>query len=166
MKDDDEGAGQDFRLSDSPGHLLRLALQRSGELFSEQLGTGGLTLRQFMVLLAVRQRPGSTQTDLVEATGIDRSTMGEMLDRLVKRGFLARRRSSQDQRANLVDLMEPGMQALVAAIPAARQTQERLLEALTPEQRQLFVDMLGRIAGISAPPAAASQPSAGERSPA
>jgi MarR family transcriptional regulator, temperature-dependent positive regulator of motility len=143
-------ADQAFRLQESPVHLLRLALQRASELFAEQIDAGELTLRQFMVLLAADQRPGCTQTDLVAMTGIDRSTMGEMLDRMVRRGFLMRRRSSHDARANLIDLMEPGKQTLAAAMPAVRAAQQKLLDALSPDLQQPFLDMLRRVAGAPA----------------
>ena len=143
-------AEQAFRLQESPVHLLRLALQRASELFAEQVDAGELTLRQFMVLLAAHQRPGCTQTDLVAMTGIDRSTMGEMLDRMVRRGYITRRRSSHDARANLIDLMDQGTQTLAAAMPAVRAAQQKLLDALSPDLQQPFLDMLRRVAGAPA----------------
>jgi MarR family transcriptional regulator, temperature-dependent positive regulator of motility len=147
-----------FRLQDSPVHLLRLALQRASELFAERVDAGELTLRQFMVLLAAHQRPGCTQTDLVAMTGIDRSTMGEMLDRMVRRGLLTRRRASHDQRANLIDLMDVGRQALAAAMPAVQAAQQNLLDALSPDLQQPFLEMLRRVAGAPEDAAGASAP--------
>lgn len=140
-------------------HLLRLALQRASELFAEQVDARELTLRQFMVLLAANQRSGCTQTDLVAITGIDRSTMGEMLDRMVRRGLLARRRSSHDQRANLIDVMDLGREVLATTMPAMQEAQQKLLAALSPELHQPFLDMLRRIAQVPADtPSGAASP--------
>jgi len=153
----EQDAVQAFRLQESPVHLLRIALQRASELFAEQIDAGELTLRQFLVLLAAQQRPGCTQTHLVAMTGIDRSTMGEMLDRMVRRGFLKRRRSIQDQRANVIDLMDLGTQTLTAAMPAMMSAQRKLLDALPQDLQQPFLDMLRRVAGAPEPAAGAAQ---------
>ena len=50
----------------------------------------GLTQRQFAVLEAVSQKSGLTQTDLVRATGIDRSTLADLVSRMTTKGLLAR----------------------------------------------------------------------------
>lgn len=137
-----------MQLQDSPAHLLRLSLQRLADLFSEQPRANGLTLRQFVLLLAAYQQPGSIQAELVARTGIDRSTVGDMLDRLVRRGFISRRRSGNDQRANAIFVLPEGVAALAAAMPAARNAQEQLLEPIPPELRSTFALLLRRVAGV------------------
>ena len=77
-------AGPKFDLSDSPGHLLRRAQQYSFDLFSKEIGNSRLTPRQFAVLLTVQQNEGLSQTDLVKRTGIDRSTLADMISRLIR----------------------------------------------------------------------------------
>ncbi|MEM9123750.1 MAG: helix-turn-helix domain-containing protein, partial [Pseudomonadota bacterium] len=91
-----------FDLSDSPGHLLRRAQQYSYDLFSKEIGDSNLTPRQFAVLLTVEQNEGLSQTDLVRKTGIDRSTLADMISRLIKRNLLVRKRTEEDARANSV----------------------------------------------------------------
>lgn len=140
-----------YSLQDSPVHLLRLSLQRMTELFALQLGESDLTLRQFMLIVAAHQRPGSTQTDLVALTGIDRSTVGDMLDRLVKRGLLQRERSGRDQRANAITVLPAGLAAIQAALPAARRAEAELLAPLPPEQRGPLLTLLRRVANVPEP---------------
>lgn len=49
-------------------HLLHRASQRADQLFEREAGNGGLTPRQFAVLLAVGEAADPSQTDLVAAT--------------------------------------------------------------------------------------------------
>ena len=67
------------------GHLLRRAQQRAVDLFVQAVGENGLRPPQFAVLMTVYQNPGLNQTHLVDKTGIDRSTIADMIDRMVAR---------------------------------------------------------------------------------
>ncbi|MGQ0663281.1 MAG: MarR family winged helix-turn-helix transcriptional regulator [Pseudomonadota bacterium] len=136
-----------YRLSDAPGHLLRRCQQRAVEIFMEEVGPARLTPRQFALLVAVWQQPGLTQTELVAATGIDRSTIGDMLDRLVRRGSIRRRRSGRDQRANTLHIRPAGLAAVTAALPGVERAQERILGPLPAELRPGFVHALRLMAG-------------------
>jgi DNA-binding MarR family transcriptional regulator len=137
-----------YRLQEAPIHLLRLSLQRMTDLFQRE-APDGLTLRQFVLLLAAHQHPGATQTDLVGLTGIDRSTVGDMLDRLVKRGLIRRKRSGDDQRANAIHVLPPGEAALAAAMPAAASAQDAFLAPVPAELRAAFMKQLRRVAGVN-----------------
>jgi len=140
-----------YSLQDSPVHLLRLSLQRMTELFAVQLGETDLTLRQFMLLVAAHQHPSSTQTDLVALTGIDRSTVGDMLDRLEKRELIRRERSGRDQRANSIQVQDAGVAVIESALPAARQAEAELLATVPVEQRVAVIHLLRRIANVPDP---------------
>jgi DNA-binding MarR family transcriptional regulator len=55
---------------------------------------------------------GVSHTDITNATGIDRATIAEMVGRLVKRGWLQRRRSKDDARYYAVRITAAGRKAL------------------------------------------------------
>jgi DNA-binding MarR family transcriptional regulator len=134
-----------YKLVDAPGHLLRRCQQRAVEIFGEEVGPG-LTPRQFAILVAISQNPGLTQTDLVGATGVDRSTVGDMVTRLMRRGLIRRRRSGRDQRANTLVILPAGLQALRRALPGVERAQLRILEPLPEAARAAFVAALRAIA--------------------
>lgn len=137
-----------YNLIEAPGHLLRRCQQRAVELFVEEVGPV-LTPRQFAILVAIAQKPGLTQTELVTSSGIDRSTVGDMVTRLVRRGFIRRRRSGRDQRANTLVVLPAGMQAVRKALPGVERTQQRILEPLASGARAAFVAALRTIAESS-----------------
>jgi MarR family transcriptional regulator, temperature-dependent positive regulator of motility len=140
------------RLERSPLHLLHRAGQCAAEIFQTELGSGDLTPRQFAVLVTVSQNEGLSQTHLVERTGIDRSTLADIVRRMLKKGLLQRRRTREDARAYAVKLTEEGSRVLKSAEPLARRVDERILSGLPAGQRDrmvqdlnAIVQMLGRL---------------------
>ena len=67
------------QLSRSPYHLLKRAAQYAAYIYQGEVGKAGLTQRQFTVLIAVDQNEGVSQTALVKMTGIDRSTLADLV---------------------------------------------------------------------------------------
>ena len=140
MKVDDNGA----ELS-SAIHLLHRAGQCADELFAINVGQADLTPRQFAVLRAISDSEEPSQTTLVDRTGIDRSTMADIVRRLISKGLVQRRRTRRDARKYAVRLTDRGDAALRLAEPAARSTDERILASLPPTQRETFLRSLSRI---------------------
>ncbi len=98
----------DEGLARSPVHLLHRVGQCAEELFQAEIGDADLTARQLAVLTAVAQEEGLSQTGIVERTGIDRSTLADIVPRLSKKGLLQRRRTREDARAYAVKLTDEG----------------------------------------------------------
>jgi DNA-binding MarR family transcriptional regulator len=73
----------------SPTHLLHQAEQAAGRLFAAN-AMGSTTPRQLAVLVAVSESEGLNQTEVVEGAGIDRSTLAEIIRRLVRKSLLHR----------------------------------------------------------------------------
>lgn len=132
----------EFDLSVSPVHLLRRSQQRALDIFNREVGASGLTPRQFVVLHAVQEEDGLSQTDLVRRTNIDRSTLADMISRLTRRDLLSRVRTTHDQRANAVSITPAGQKALRVALSRIRSAEERLLAPLPPSKRAIFLESL------------------------
>jgi DNA-binding MarR family transcriptional regulator len=128
-------------VSRSPVHLLHRASQCSEAIFQDVM-KDGLTPRQLAVLWAVCGDEGLSQTGVVERTGIDRSTTADMVRRLVRRGWLQRRRSKVDSRAYVLKLTDAGKRVLGAAGSSAKRVDARVLNALPPERREAFIASL------------------------
>lgn len=134
-------------LSASPSHLMHRVLQLALDIYSEEAGADGLTQRQFAVLEAVSHKSGLTQTDLVRATGIDRSTLADLVSRMTVKGLLDREKSSIDARAKAVRLSPKGQEALDAARPRVEAADKRILALLPKGKRDGFLDLLSELAG-------------------
>ena len=142
----------DAGLDRSPSHLLHRALQLALDIYAEETGAGALTQRQFAVLSAVMAKEGCTQSELVRATGIDRSTLAELVARLIGKDLLARERSTLDARANTVRLTDAGRAAVHEAGPKVAQADARILALVPGAKRDAFLKTLrdmARAAGKS-----------------
>jgi DNA-binding MarR family transcriptional regulator len=145
----------DGGLSQSATHLLHRVLQLALDYHAEASGAAGLTQRQFTVLAAAGAGDGVSQSDLVRATGIDRSTLADLVARMIAKGLLERERSSTDARANTVRLSEAGRIALVEGGKPAAKSDARLLDLLPAKKREAFLKTLATLAasadGVPAP---------------
>jgi MarR family transcriptional regulator, temperature-dependent positive regulator of motility len=136
----------EFSADNSLLHLVHRASQIAEERVASALGDASLTPRQIIVLAAIAANEGASQTAIVEATGVDRSTLADMVKRLLKRGLLSRRRTKEDARAYAVKLTEAGQRTLATAVPVLMRIEAEMLAALPAKQRGELVAVLARLA--------------------
>jgi DNA-binding MarR family transcriptional regulator len=125
-------------------HLLYRADLRADELFTFFVGYSGPSSPQCAVLMAVARSKGSSQAEIVRSTGIDRSTTSEIVRRLVRKGWLRRRRA-KDARAYAVQLTVAGRKVARMGESAAWEADEAVMAALPSNRRATFMDTLGKI---------------------
>ena len=140
--------GQVDVLASSPSHLLHKVLQLALDIYAEETGKGALTQRQYAVLAAAATADGASQTDLVNMTGIDRSTLADMVARMIEKGWLGRERSKTDARAKTVRLTDKGRAALKEIAPKVEAADERILANLVASRRSGFISALGSLADL------------------
>lgn len=139
-------AQKQYELKSSPVHLLRRCSQFADDLFDAETRGSDLTPRQLTVLIAADAHDGASQTALVNATGIDRSTLADIVARMIQRDLLARKRTESDARANAVRVTAKGARALKSALNAIRKVEKRLLAKVPVSKRTEFLKHLTLIA--------------------
>lgn len=115
-----------------------------------------LTLRQFQILDAIKETSNSSQTDLVAATGIDRSTLADIMRRLLRDKLITRRRSHNDRRAYVVGLTPRGHAMVDAGRSAAHVAERPILATLSASERKLAHALLAKIVSEYRGPGGAS----------
>lgn len=140
-----------FNLDNSPAHLLRRATQYANDIYTREVGDEPLTARQFAVLLTVDRQEGLSQTDLVNMTGIDRSTLADMISRMLKKDLLRRKRTESDARANSVSITSSGKRALGVVLSKVAKAESQILGPLPSGKRADFLKMLTLIAEAGGP---------------
>jgi DNA-binding MarR family transcriptional regulator len=127
-------------------HLLKRAVQYSVHLYMDEVGKTGLTHRQFTVLSAVDSQDGKSQTELVKLTGIDRSTLADLVARLIEQGYLQRKRTKEDARTNSIRLTPVGKKTLKTAQSGADDVDKKLLSQFAAADRRTMIECLGQLA--------------------
>ena len=138
-----------YAINNSLLHLLHRASQTANDTFMREAADAQVTPRQLAVLAAIDSNEGLSQTDIVGITGIDRSTMADIVQRLLKSNLISRQRTKADARAYQVKLTAKGKKALAAAAQAAIRTDARLVSALPVSQRESLLRLLQRLVDAS-----------------
>jgi MarR family transcriptional regulator, temperature-dependent positive regulator of motility len=137
-----------YCLDRSPSYLLYRASQCAEEVF-RQSTTTGLTPRQLVILMVVAEFEGVHQAAISRLTGIDRTTMHQVVQRLARRKLLQRRRSQSDKRAWVLNVTTDGREEISLAEPVALLADARVLDALPRPRREAFVAALQAIVATS-----------------
>ncbi len=105
-------------------------------LYDEALAPHGLKVTQFSLLHAVKRRDAANLSEVAEATGLDRSTLGRNL-RLLEAAGLVALAPGDDQRDRIVRLTARGAETLRAATKAWLRLQDSLTGALGEDAAHL-----------------------------
>ena len=99
------------------------------------------------VLAALASEEGQSQSRLVDKTGIDRSTLADMVGRMERAGYIKRTDSKEDRRAKTVSLLAKGRKAYEAALPAVEAADKQVLDMIRANRRVGFLASLASIGG-------------------
>jgi DNA-binding MarR family transcriptional regulator len=119
--------------------LLARARKRLDATYCSQHPTPELTLPQVAILQALKSYGRHSQRDLVRLTGIDRSTMSEMLRRMSQRSLVTESRSALDKRVLLCAITGAGYQALHRCESAIRKTEADVIKLMPKSYRAQFL---------------------------
>jgi DNA-binding MarR family transcriptional regulator len=131
-----------------PGHLIRRAQQISTALFAAECAAFDMTSVQYAALMTIGANPGVDATRLSALIAFDRSTLGDVLERLETKGWILRGPGLEDRRVKVLTLSDAGAALLGEVTPAVRRVQERLLAPLAPEDRATMIRLLGELADL------------------
>lgn len=131
-----------------PGFLLNWVGHRSREAFAAGLAQLDLRLHEFAVMSMISERPGQTQQTLVDATGVDPSTMVQTIDSLENAGLAERRPHPSDRRKRAIYLTKDGEKLLSKARGTARKAGQKAFGNLTAAELAQFTALLRKAAGL------------------
>jgi DNA-binding MarR family transcriptional regulator len=99
----------------------------------------GLHPGQELLLMRLFDRDGQTQSELLDAVGLDHSTVSKSLRRMQEAGLLTREPAEHDRRVQLVRLTDQG-RALREPIEAMWSTLERTsVQGLSADEVESFI---------------------------
>jgi DNA-binding MarR family transcriptional regulator len=122
-------------------------LHRASQIAEAHYGKGGLKIsaRQARVLEVIAAHPGSSQTDICERTGIDRSTLADIVRRLAQAGLVSRKHAEKDARAYQVKILPKGETELAKAAKVIEKADALLIEAIPATYRKVISGILAAL---------------------
>ena len=134
-----------INIEKSIGFLLAKAYQRSCALFNEEFASYDLTPQQFGLLAFLWNEDGLSQAELSARSQIDRTTIGGIIDRLEKEGYIERRNHPEDRRAYQVFLTLKGKTLEEELSIVAHKTLARMNAPLTTKEQTTLIRILEKI---------------------
>jgi DNA-binding MarR family transcriptional regulator len=123
-------------------YLLKHAQLRLADLTGPALAPFGINGRQCAVLSAIDEQAPSSQHDIAQRMGIDRTTMVTLVDELEGKGLVERRADPRDRRKNVVGLTPAGRGTLLGATTAVDEAERRFLSPLSDDEAAKFRETL------------------------
>ncbi|MCW8195060.1 MarR family transcriptional regulator [Proteobacteria bacterium 005FR1] len=141
--------GEDLEIGVLDGlvaYQLRRAQMRVYGHFAQRLEHMQITPGQLALLVKIFHNGGISQTALAKANGIERSTLGEIVDRFEKREWVERRKHNSDRRAYALYVTEQGRLFLDSVVPAAVALERELTASWPEKDRARLLELLKALA--------------------
>ncbi len=132
-----------------PGYLFRRMQQIAVAIFVEECKAYDLTPVQYAALVAIRTHPGIDATRLSAVIAFDRSTLGNVIERLEAKLLIERKQSREDKRVKLLYLTRAGVTLLRDIMPSVDRAQARMLQPLKPDDRKTLMALLTQLVDLN-----------------
>ncbi|MGT2894304.1 MarR family winged helix-turn-helix transcriptional regulator [Streptococcus downei] len=129
-------------VENSWGYNLSKVAQKMDSQFAQQLEKIGLNYRDsryYGILLAIHSYPNLTQVKLGEELNLDRTTIGQLIDQLEEKNFVARERNPKDRRQNILVLTSKGKKAVKEMWQEMRAVEMAVIANLSDNQKATFL---------------------------
>src|SRR2546423_14700361 len=133
----------------APGYLFRRMQQIAVALFVEECRLFDLTPVQYAALVAIHTHPGIDATRLSAVIAFDRSTLGNVIERLESKALIERKPSRGDKRVKLLYLTKSGAAVLRDIMRSVESAQLRMLQPLKPADRKILLSRLTQLVDIN-----------------
>jgi DNA-binding MarR family transcriptional regulator len=133
----------------APGYLFRRMQQIAVAIFMEECRSFDLTPVQYAALVAIHTHPGIDATRLSAVIAFDRSTLGNVIERLETKKLIERKPSSEDKRVKLLYLTKAGATLLRDITSSVDRAQARMLQPLKPADRKALMALLEQLVDLN-----------------
>jgi DNA-binding MarR family transcriptional regulator len=128
------------------GFNLRMAQEAAFQAFSRRSQEVGESPGRFATLTLIARNPGISQTELSHANGRDKSSLTPVVEDLVRRGLVERKRMRNDRRAYRLNVTSAGKKTLTLLTRSARRHERNLDRIIGRRDRKRFLQILKQIA--------------------
>ena len=131
----------------SVGYLVNNLARLLVEVLRKRIAPLGIVPGQFPTLLALWEKDGLTQKELLALVDIEQATLANTLTRMERDGLIIRKEHPADARARTIHLTEQGHSIRDEAYQTAMQINKEVLADLSDEETQEFLDYMRRVIG-------------------
>ncbi|WP_424939792.1 MarR family winged helix-turn-helix transcriptional regulator [Aliiroseovarius sp. S253] len=130
--------------------LQRLACMNETRMQS-RLKAHGLKMDHFIVLMALTEKEGASQTEIGEGLRLAGYTVSRVLDALEKQGLVKRKQDEQSRRTHRVFLTDEGRGLMPSIFGIVGEQNKELLDKLSLEDQGEFLRLLTLLTKVTGP---------------
>lgn len=127
------------------GYLVLDVARLMSASFEARTRSIGVTRAQWSLIAALVRNEGCNQAQLAELMQITPISLGRLVDRMVKAGWVERRAEAGDRRSHRLFLTANGHAIRPALRELSDQTQDEALAALGARERQQLLESLATV---------------------
>ncbi len=137
----------EFRLEDYLPYRFSLLSNTVSQGIAHRYQTDhDITVTEWRVIVVLGRFPGSTASEVVERTAMDKVTISRAVKCLVDKGMVQRRTDPNDRRCMRIYLTRgKGKQVLESIVPLAAAYETELMSALSPEDQATLSSLLEKL---------------------
>jgi DNA-binding MarR family transcriptional regulator len=104
-----------------------------------------LTVRQISILGSCDIGEANTQSELAQIYSLEVSSINRLVERLVKKGFLRRKRNKADRRQIFLEITEEGRSHLWQAIPESARVAKQAWKNVTDQEKAALKSLTEKV---------------------
>ena len=131
----------------SAGYLVNNLARLLVEVLRKRIAPLGIVPGQFPTLLALWEKDGLTQKELLVLVDIEQATLANTLTRMERDGLITRKEHPADARARTIHLTEQGRSIRNEAYRTAMQINEEIMADLSDDETEAFLGYMRRVIG-------------------
>ncbi len=136
---------KNIKFEHSLGHLFHLINLNMRKKLEKEIKDFGFTSgHQFGVLLLLSKK-NLSQKEISDATLADEPSTTRMLDRMIKKQIIGKRRSTEDKRKQVVYITDEGRELLNKVLPVVRRNNAYIEDLLEEDELKQLYKILNKI---------------------
>ncbi|MBP3952257.1 MarR family winged helix-turn-helix transcriptional regulator [Bacillus suaedae] len=104
-----------------------------------------LTVEQFSIISQLNKMDGLSQKKLAEQTERDQTTVGKILDKVVKKDLVVRKEDPNDRRAVVLSITPKGRELITQVYPEVMTIQDQAFQGMGEDETNTFIQSLFKI---------------------
>lgn len=129
------------------GYWMRLVSNNVSYSFAEKLDSSGVTVAEWVILREMYGGDDTTSPSAVaELTGLTRGAVSKLITRLLEKGLVHRRESSDDRRYQDIELTSKGISLVPKLAALADENDDEFFSCLNKTERTQLKSLLQKLA--------------------
>ena len=129
----------------SAGHLFHIISLKIRKKLEKRLRDFGVTSAHQFGMLLLLSHKNMSQKEISDLTLADEPSTTRMLNRMIKKQIIGKRRSVEDRRKQVVYITEEGNELLTRILPIVKQNDASIEEILEEKELEQLYTLLNKI---------------------